>query len=39
MGAPAVICPRCRIPVEADKIDIPNRCPDRDCPLNNKSAS
>ncbi len=36
-------CDRCGIAVEVEKISVPNRCPDRRCPLNdwaraNKSA-
>ena len=29
----AVTCSRCKVPVEADKVDLPNRCNDPDCPL------
>ena len=33
--SPKVItCTRCRVPVEADKVHLPNRCNDPDCPLN-----
>jgi hypothetical protein len=28
-----VTCQRCKVPVEADKVDLPNRCNDPDCPL------
>jgi hypothetical protein len=26
-------CKRCRVPVEIDKIDMPDRCTDPDCPV------
>jgi hypothetical protein len=26
-------CPRCRVEVPADKVDAPNRCLDKNCPL------
>lgn len=29
-----IICPRCRVSVPADKIDVPHRCPDKTCPVN-----
>lgn len=30
----AIRCERCKVSVESDKLDLPNRCTDRDCPLN-----
>jgi hypothetical protein len=34
MTTATVQCPRCRVSVPIDKVDMPNRCPDRACPLN-----
>lgn len=31
-----VTCPRCRVPVPVDKVDMQDRCPDVHCPLKRK---
>lgn len=31
-----IICPRCRVPVLADKVDAKDRCTDPRCPLKAK---
>jgi DNA-directed RNA polymerase subunit RPC12/RpoP len=39
MTARTITCTRCKVPVEEDKLDLPNRCNDPKCPLNNRGKS
>lgn len=36
-GRPTVKCPRCRVTVDVDKLDLPGRCIDHRCPLSKEN--